>query len=52
MVLTTGTYEGLDPIGHAKDVGMPVIVRASSSRHSSNIDSAEALGENRKAGEG
>lgn len=50
-MLTVGTYEGLNPIGHAKDVGMPVIVRGSSGRHLSNIDSVEALCETRGADE-
>lgn len=42
-MLTAGTYEGLDPVGHAKDVGMPVIVGGSSGGHFSQVDSAEAL---------
>jgi hypothetical protein len=34
---TLGTYEGLNPVGHTKDVGMPVIVRGPrSSRHFNN----------------
>lgn len=41
--LKAGTYEGLDPVGHAKDVGMPVIIGGSSGGHFSQIDSAEAL---------
>lgn len=42
-LLTAGTYEGLDPVGHAKDVGMPVIVGGSSGGHLSQVDSAEGL---------
>lgn len=50
-VCDCGTYEGLNPIGHAKYVGMPVIVRGSrSSRHFSDVVSAEALCESRGAG--
>lgn len=50
-VLTAGTYESLDPVGHTKDMGMPVIVGASSGGHFSQIDPAEALCKKGLAGE-
>lgn len=51
-MLTAGTYEGLDPVGHAKDVGMPVIIGGSSVGHFGKIDSAEASYKGIQAGGG